>query len=203
MLPSKVKGNYSQNINVERIVQDIANKGFFERLHYKKKQKAVNKVMFLTDHQGSMIAFDVLQATIFDCLKDAFTDYNQVNGNVEQYYFHNVPQEYIYRNKAHTNYVSIDDFLKNNKSKSNIIIIFSDAGAARDNNSNNRVRSTIRSIFKLQDLTQKIIWLNPLPKDRWKDNAAERIARFVNMYEANEQGIAEAMRFLKGKGLNQ
>lgn len=203
ILPEKIKSKKTQVVDIERTTQLIAQRGYFAEAKFVKQKKAVNKVFWLSDHQGSMIAFENLDNLFVTQLQAAFKDYNQQDTQISRYYFHNVPQDYLYKNMAHTKFVAIEDFVKNNKSRQSLIVIFSDAGAARNTNSSLRVRATIRAIFQLKALNNKIVWLNPMPRSRWKNTSAERIARFVDMFEANEKGIIEATHFLKGKLLQK
>lgn len=185
-----------EEIDSQETVLNWAKKGFFEKVIYKKQETIYNNVVLLTDNKGSMQAFELLGDTLSTALKANFGE----NKAFREYFFYNVPQDYFYKDKIHIEYQKKSDFLKEFEKRKPLIIIFSDAGAARGGNSDGRFRATLRWVIQLKKVAHQVIWLNPMPEDRWENTTAKRIARFVPMFSLSSQSeLQKAMNVLKGK----
>jgi uncharacterized protein len=82
------------------------------------------------------------------------------------------------------------------------IVVISDAGAARGNYDPIRILNTIAFIKALKTYTQHVVWLNPLPKDHWRNNTSEQLARYIPMFPLNRDGIYNAVEVLRGRPYN-
>lgn len=200
-LPNTQPSLRSQTIDVEATVQQFAESGWIGKPVFKRQERVVNNVLLLIDHEGSMLAFDRLVEHFATALQDAFRIQQKTkHPKVAQYYFYNVPQQYCYKNKAHTEHKKTSELLAALHPQHAMVIIVSDAGAARGGNSNQRFKSTLRFVLQAKRATQKIVWLNPMPSGRWKNTTAERIARFVPMFSLDtQQELQKAINSLKGK----
>ncbi len=118
---------------------------------------------------------------------------------VRVYYFHNCPDEYLYRDPYHLEAESIDDCLSNLPKAKTVCLIFSDAGAARGGFSSRRRRLTKFFLKELGQYVRYITWLNPVPRDRWKTTTAHDIAALVPMFEVNRQEFYRAIDALRGR----
>jgi uncharacterized protein with von Willebrand factor type A (vWA) domain len=191
---------HTQNLDIEATVNRNLEIGHFQEVIYQRNKVNTNNLLFLIDHQGSMIAFDrladLLKAQIGKVLKSNFNDKNSIN--LDAFYFYNLPKKYLYLNKGHTKFAETNTIINKIKNKKTSIVILSDAGAARGGYSKKRISDTKSFLSKLQKCTHKIVWLNPMPKERWEDTSAEDISQFVAMFEATENGIRSTVLHLKG-----
>lgn len=194
-LPQYVFQQDSNQVDILTSVNKIAQMGIMIKPIFMPLQTINNEVFLLTDHEGSMIAFEKLTNLVEQALILVFS-----SNRSTRCFFQNVPQEQLYKNAIHTDCIDLQTWMEQlHPIKSNIIII-SDAGAARGTYSSNRVSATIKFLFNLRQYTQKIVWLNPFPEKRWKNTAAERIAQFVPMYGMNsQQQLQYAINQLRGK----
>jgi len=211
-LPVYQPSRFSEEIDIDATVQKFAKEAIITLPVYKKDKTVTNKVYVFIDNGGSMVAFESLVSSVFNQLFLAFNPKKSSGINpVEKYYFYNVPEKYCYKNISHTEFVKMDDLLAKIKKDSSYLIIFSDAGAARGGNSDDRFRSTLRFLIHLKKSTNKIIWLNPIPPykedqdnigsdNRWGSTTAKRISRFVPMYHLlDHHELQAAVNKLKGK----
>ncbi|MEZ4883361.1 MAG: hypothetical protein R3E32_01400 [Chitinophagales bacterium] len=200
-LPLKQASINQQEIDIEASIQAFAEKGVGFQPVFQKKERVVNNVLLLIDNGGSMIAFEQLAETFATALKDAFQTHKEANKQqIAQYYFYNIPEEYVYKNTAHTAYDKTDDIIDNFLSIYSSVIIISDAGAARGGNSTARFKKTLRFILQIKKVTEKIVWLNPMPEKRWVGTTAERIARLIPMFGLDTQhNLQTAINTLRGK----
>jgi len=198
-LPSaSIQSGYNK-IDIQQTIQQYAQQGYLTELCFEKQKQIAEGILLLSDHQGSMIAFEQLSDLIDDTLNETFGDNKNADFLFSRYYFYNLLQDYIYTNQAHTKYISTENFIKKHQQQRTAIIIVSDAGAARGSNSGGRVRATIKFLFKLNKISNKIVWLNPMPEDRWTDTSAERIARFVPMISVEQYKLHKVIDLFKGK----
>ncbi len=186
------KGKGKKNIDLESSIQQIAKQGYFTNWQYKEDDSFITKWTLFIDHDGSMIAFDDLIKVVINA---AFNG-SMINEG-EVYYYKNYPANYLYSNEQHTRSVPFSDFANGNRKN---ILIISDAGAARGWFSQERVLRTFTMLYKLR--YHRIAWLNPMPKQRWRNSSAEKIAQLVNMFELgndNSDGLGNIVRSLKSK----
>ena len=82
------------------------------------------------------------------------------------------------------------------------LLVVSDAGAARGATNRRRVEQTKVFVSEAANAAWwPIAWVNPMPRSRWTRTTAERIAAVpgLNMFELNEDGLVQAIDFLRGK----
>lgn len=181
-------------IDINKTVQELLEKQSLSSILYSRKREANANVVLLTDHKGSMIAFEKQIGSIFSSLKATIE-----SKSILRYYFYNTIQDYLYKNTSHTKYVETVKVI-NKLNINSVIIIVSDAGTARGNNSGERFKSSIRSYIRFSKKSPKIIWLNPMPKERWKNTTAERISRIIPMFCINTYNdLQNAVKTLRGK----
>ena len=140
----------------------------------------------LVDHDGSMVAFDELTNKMVEALQ------NYVGKKTQVYYFQNCPVGFLYENKDRTKAYSLRSFTDG---KPRTVIVVSDAGAARGGYNPDRLEETkafIKSMSK-----HRMVWLNPMPVERWKGTTADYVRNWVSMYEMNERGFVHAIKALK------
>ena len=89
------------------------------------------------------------------------------------------------------------------------VIIFSDAGAARNSYNLYRILDTLSFLKALGQQTHRYVWLNPLPEEYWthydqgnnflnrKNNTATQISRFVPMFTLDKNGMQKALGMIK------
>jgi uncharacterized protein with von Willebrand factor type A (vWA) domain len=152
------------------------------------------ELLLLIDRDGSMVPFHHLSQGLID---------TAIRGGrfnrVRVYYFHNCPDDYLYRDPYHLEAELLDDCLLNLSKTRTVCMIFSDAGAARGGYSSKRRRRTKSFLKQLGQYVRTVAWLNPLPRRRWDSTTAKEIAAWVPMFEVNRQGLYQAIDALKGR----
>ena len=80
-----------------------------------------------------------------------------------------------------------------------VVLIFSDAGAARGDFIPRRIQQTNAFLEQLQQHCKALTWLNPMPRDSWQDTTAEAIAytKIVQMFPADRSGFENAIKVLQ------
>jgi uncharacterized protein len=122
-------------------------------------------------------------------------------GHAALYYFNNDPGDGLFESDRLTRPHSLRQVA--HKHPECALLIIGDAGAARGRSDRERVRSTSQFVALAQQaLWWPIAWLNPMPRDRWTGSSALRIAAMPNvaMFELTEDGMVQAVDYLRGKG---
>ncbi|MBK1989695.1 hypothetical protein A0J48_019515 [Sphaerospermopsis aphanizomenoides BCCUSP55] len=151
------------------------------------------KLVLLVDQGGSMVPFHHLSRQLIDKAKRG--------GNIKQtsvYYFQNYPEKYLYSDPTRLEAQRIRNFLESVDKKTSVLIV-SDAGAARGNYNPERVEYTQKFVEQLHQSVNYYAWLNPMPNDSWQYTTADKIARFVPMFEMSREGLSAAINTLRGR----
>jgi len=104
-------------------------------------------------------------------------------GAVGIYYFHNVPDRVLYEKETLIKPKTIADALKEHQNSA--LLIISDGGAARGYTSHERIADTKKFLKNVSRSWYPVVWLNPMPPNRWKNTTAEAIKKLLNkkMYQ--------------------
>ncbi|MBK8565724.1 MAG: hypothetical protein IPN76_20870 [Saprospiraceae bacterium] len=205
----KVAG-ISDEIDVPQTVKRIAEDGFFSYPKFKTIYKSSqDSLLILVDRQGSMVPFHALSDAL---VRTAIREGGHHKAMV--YYFKNYPLEYVYKTPYLTEPVKIDELLSMVNNEHTYAIIISDAGAARGNMDEGRISSlgialggeqhSLKqdSFFqKLISAVKDLVWLNPMPRNRWKGTSADVIRKtdaikMHSIYDAGMLGFTNAVKDL-------
>ncbi|MBD2525182.1 hypothetical protein [Nostoc sp. FACHB-133] len=181
-------------LDMEATIQQVAQYGVLLNPVLVPRRTNRIELLLLIDGDGSMVPFHHLSQELAD---------TALRGGrfsrVRVYYFHNCPDEYLYRDRYHLEAESIDDCLSNLPKARTVCLIFSDAGAARGGFNSRRRRLTKFFLKELRQYVRYITWLNPVPRDRWETTTAHDIAALVPMFEVNRQEFYKAINVLRGR----
>jgi uncharacterized protein len=115
-------------------------------------------------------------------------------------YFHNVFDEVFHTDENLLTWISVDEAMQQCTPNTSVLIV-SDAGAARGNLSKERCEISEKMIVRVQQNTNLLAWLNPMPRDRWVGSSAEVIADQVQMFQLDADGFSSAIDVLQGRGV--
>ena len=182
-----------EEVDVEATIEKIGREGVLLEPVLVPRRVNRARLMLLIDQDGSMVPFHSLSRQLVETL--------QRGGRLEQtdvYYFHDYPKDYVYHEPARLNAKPLDDMLEHIDERTGVLIV-SDAGAARGNLENGRIKQTEAFILQLKQAVRSLAWLNPMPNNRWQHTSAGQIARFALMFEMSRQGLDAAINVLRGR----
>ena len=165
---------------------------FLEPVLVPRRSNRTDLVM-LVDQHGSMVPFHDLSRQLIETAERG--------GRLKQtriYYFHDYPDQHLYGHPALLEAQPIEEVLEA-IGKSAVVLIISDAGAARGKLDLERVKRTQGFLERLKQSVRYSAWLNPMPNDCWLATTAGEIARFVPMFEMSRQGLNAAISVLRGR----
>jgi uncharacterized protein with von Willebrand factor type A (vWA) domain len=186
----------SHQIDWKSTIQQTAQQGFFLQPLYEQHRSNQIKLVLLIDHHGSMAPYETLAEQL---ASSAITQGTYVETKV--YYTHNIPNNYLYTNKGHSEDIAIDEVLQQWSHKNTVLLIFSDAGATRGTFNTSRISATRNFLDRIKHSFYAIAWLNPMPKHRWSKTSAEFIQLLVPMFETDLIGMESALKTLKSISL--
>jgi uncharacterized protein with von Willebrand factor type A (vWA) domain len=181
-------------LDMEATIQQVAQHGVLLDPVLVPRRTNRMELLLLIDQGGSMVPFHHLSQDLAETALRGGR-FSQVR----VYYFHNCPDEYLYRDRYQLEAELIDDCLSNLPQAKTVCLIFSDAGAARGGFSSRRRRLTKFFLKELRQYVRNITWLNPVPRHRWETTTADEIAALVPMFEVNRQEFYRAIDVLRGR----
>lgn len=196
---STEKRTDTTKIQFDATLKKLCKEGYLLEPVYAKQAVRRQKMLIFIDYKGSMVAFKHLANAIAYSMQLAGID-NHV------YYFRNVPQHYhndpndalyVYENAAQTKHCTIKSILEQHPKTP--ILIVSDAGTASGSYNMNRIEATETFLRLLYQYSLKVVWLNPMPQNRWDGSSAYIIRELCDMFEATPDGLKHALPILRGK----
>lgn len=187
----------SEELNIEATLGLAAERGMLVELILRARRVNRTELLILIDHGGSMVPFHLFSQNLIDTVQR-----RGYLGEVYLYFFHNCPDEYLYKDTVHLEYESIDAVLNRYYPPSTGVLIFSDAGAARGGFNQERIELTEIFIERLKQGFRYIAWLNPLPRKRWRGTSAEAIRQWVPMFGLNMEGVDNILNVLRGRSVH-
>lgn len=186
----KEKSIATRELDISATTFKIAQEGLFLSPVYKPgTRNREDTLIILADVRGSMTPFHELTNRLIATAR-------QEGGHPRApvFYFQNCPVGYVYRKSNLAEPVKIKEAMLKANRNVTIAIVISDAGAARGNTNaqrvNERTAQTKEFIHFLYSTCAHVIWLNPVPKHRWAQTAADRIKdEVLHMASVFEQDV--------------
>ncbi len=178
-------------LDIKMTVEETTKQGFFLKPVYCRREKNHAHLLFLVDQEGSMTPFHHFSRDLVETAQ-----YESSMERVDVGYFHNLPAEYIYQDPFLTNKIALEEVLSQCDSETRVLIL-SDGGAARGYRRRERISATTEVIWEIQQHTNLIAWLNPVPQPRWNSTSAKIISHLVPMFSMTQDGLIQAIATLQ------
>ncbi|HEY9626107.1 MAG TPA: hypothetical protein V6C84_02290 [Coleofasciculaceae cyanobacterium] len=191
-----VREGLATELDIEATVRQIARDGVLLEPMLTPPRVNRTELLLLIDQDGSMVPFHSLSVRLAET-----TQRGGQLGQAGIYYFHNCPVDYLYHDFWHQQAELVPNILTQLRRDRTVVLIFSDAGAARGGLNFKRVSLTTAFLRRLKRHVRYVAWLNPMPKNRWTGTTAGEIARYVPMFEGTRQGLDQAIDALRGRYL--
>jgi hypothetical protein len=182
-----------EELDVEATVEKVAREGVLLETVLVPRRSNRAELVLLIDQDGSMVPFHSLSRQLVETARRGGR-----LGRAGVYYFHDYPDGFLYRNPTRSEAQSISDALVTIGEQA-VVLIVSDAGAARGSFESERVERTQVFLNQLKRSVRRYTWLNPMPNHRWKGTTAEEIARLAPMFEMSRRGLDAAIDILRGR----
>ncbi|MEH2138180.1 VWA domain-containing protein [Nostoc sp.] len=192
-----IREGVTTELDMEATIKQIGHQGTFLEPVIVPRRVNRTELLLLIDQDGSMVPFHSLSQRL---VETALRGGRLGRSNI--YYFHNCPVEYLYQDPNHQQAELIENALTQLRQERTVVLIFSDAGAARGGFNPERIDLTGVFVKQLKQYVRHIVWLNPMPRSRWLGTTAGEIAHLIPMYEVNRRGMQDAIDVLRGRSPN-
>jgi hypothetical protein len=179
-------------LDIEATVNQIGQQGILLEPVLVPRRVNRTELLLLIDQDGSMVPFHALSHRLAETAVRGGR-----LGKAGIYYFHNCPMDYLYHDSYHQEAEAIAQMLPRLPERT-VVLIFSDAGAARGGYNEERIELTEKFLTQLRQRIRYIAWLNPIPQKRWFGTTAGEIADLVPMFEMTRRGLQDAIDVLRG-----
>ena len=195
-----IRDSAQEEFDLDGTISETARKaGMLDVMFRPEKRNAV-KVLVLFDVGGSMDPHIKVCEELFSACKTEFK-------NLEYFYFHNFVYETVWKdNRRRQNERMLTEDIIHKYSADYKIIFVGDATMApyEITNPGGSIEhwnedSGALWMKRLVDVYEKVIWLNPVPKEHWEYSSSVELTRSLiedNMFPLTIRGLEESMAFL-------
>lgn len=198
----------SDQLDISAIVRQFGKERSITRLDKKEVSSSNQNVLLLTDHEGSMSAFEAWGDFLFRSLEE-----HVAIDHINRFYFHNHPNVTknnfgadtfkLFSNTNHTASMLAEQVFSKANGKSTWLIIFSDAGAYEKGIDSETLQYWGQFLEIARRQVAAITWINPLPKHRWNGNMAGYLSFLVKMIPFNLEGMKQAIKWANHANRNR
>jgi uncharacterized protein with von Willebrand factor type A (vWA) domain len=183
------------DLDVAATIDLIGRDGLFVGPRFMRGRMDLSRLVLFVDQEGSMACFHRLVRDFIQSAEGC--DF----GSFEVYYFHDWFLSEVFLRETLQEARRIDAVL-GRKGLGARVIIISDAGAARPClDVDFRVKVVARMLKGIRAYSDTAVWVNPLPRLRWRGTSAEAIATMIQMFPMSFDGLIGATSSLiKGRG---
>jgi uncharacterized protein with von Willebrand factor type A (vWA) domain len=185
-------------LDVEATVDKVALEGRFFQPVLRPRRINRAAMVLLVDQEGSMTPFGSFSRRLVDTAVRGGR-----LGQTNVYYFSNYPRNVLYCNPYFSESRPLEAVIGGLHPTRTAVLIFSDAGAARDRYSFERVDMTRAFLRRVTQTVRHVAWLNPMPRERWAHTSAAAIAQSVPMFEISREGLQDAIDVLRGRTITR
>jgi uncharacterized protein len=116
------------------------------------------------------------------------------------YYFSNYPREWFFRSPALKERIKFSH-ISQTYGGSVPLLIFGDAGAARGGFNPRRIAQTAEFFQKADAKFKPMVWINPMPRQRWRGTSAEALAEQprLSVFPLERDTLVRAVDVLRGE----
>ena len=181
------QGNLTE-VDIDATVDKIGEDGFLITPVMIPRRINRAEVLLLVDVSNSMIPFFLVSQLLVSNLQGSKL------GKAEVYYFRNCPGEYFFYHPQRPGGKLTSEVLAKLHQQRTVVLIISDAGAARGGVNYDRIELTENFLDELYGCVRQVAWLNPVPENRWRGTSAQGISQLVKMYDLDNSGLVAAVR---------
>lgn len=178
----------TNRLHFQAIIKQRVQDGFVHQLVYEKQKRGVQEIIWISDHSSTNLPYEPWN----NALRKIVADCPSVE-KVHQYFYHLYPSPAqtsddfkFFENRAQTTAILLSDMLRK-CTKHTIVIIFSDAGAARQRFDAEQLQILFALTNAIRNKTKRFVWLNPV--QRLSGTTAGYLSLMIPMRYPNHDDI--------------
>lgn len=166
LLKKPVRIGWDDELDVEATIEQIEREGLLADVVMRPRMSRKAELLLLIDDNSVMTPF----FAGFEPWIQAIND-NRITP-AQIYRFTSYPDDYLYEWERPTRAHHLTEILPKLHRNRTITLIISDAGAAKITYNPERIEGIFKFLKALSPSIRQLIWLNPLPLQRWNDTSA-------------------------------
>lgn len=174
LLKQPVQVAWDYELDIEATIEQIERDGIFTDVVMSPVTTQRTELLLLIDDNSAMVPFFPVIEPFIQAIAEARITPAQI------YRFTSYPDEYLYHWYRPTLAQPLNDLLPKLHRNSTIALIISDVGAATSTYSQERIEGISKFLTALSPCIRQLIWLNPLPSQRWEQTSAITIDAVLN-----------------------
>jgi uncharacterized protein with von Willebrand factor type A (vWA) domain len=179
-------------LDVQSTIRERCHSGVLARPVLRPYRRNTASLLVLADVSPSMAPWRPFLQTLVDSLA-----LGQLRA-AEMCYFSNFPRKWIFRSSVLQERISLEEISRRNSGAA--LLIVSDGGAARGHFSPERMRRTVDFLNQAAEHFRPIVWINPMPRQRWTGTSAAALARQSRavILPLDKESLIRAVDLLRG-----
>lgn len=161
-------------LDLDATIRRIGQEGYFSDLVMRPVKSKRVELIVLVDDGNVMLPFrPALQPLVNAIATRQITP-------ATLYRFTTYPDEYLYDWQQPTQAIALDQILAKMHPRRTIVLIWGDAGATQTNPLEEYRKGLMKFLDRLSPCVRSLIWLNPLPPQRWAGTLAQEVACWLD-----------------------
>jgi uncharacterized protein len=174
LLKRPVQIGREYELDIDATVEQIEREDFFNNVVMRPVRIRRAELLLLIDDNSAMIPY----FRAFEPFIQAIDEARITPASI--YRFTSYPDEYLYHWHHPTKAEAITNLLSKLHHNRTIVLIISEAGATIGTYSEQRINGISKFLSILSPCVRQLIWLNPLPSERWQQTSAWEIHKILD-----------------------
>jgi hypothetical protein len=174
VLRQLIREGKDSELDLDGTIARINREGVFDQVVFRSTLVQRAELVVLIDDGEAMVPFQPAIQPLITAVEE------QRVSPAHLYRFTVFPDDYLYQWRQPTKAVPLVSLLSRWHQSRTIVWVVSDAGAAASTYSPERLRGIVEFLVKIQPCIRELLWINPLPSDRWLATTATAIAQVLD-----------------------
>ncbi|MEL7314965.1 MAG: hypothetical protein AAFN08_08435 [Cyanobacteria bacterium J06559_3] len=174
LLRRPLREGIRHELDLAATIRRITQEGYFSDVVMRPVKSKRVELVVLVDDSNVMLPFRPALQPLIEAIK------NQQITPATLYRFTTYPDEYVYDWQTPTQAMPLDQVLSRMHPRRTIVLIWGDAGATQTNPMDDHRKGLMTFLTRLSPCIRSLIWLNPLPSERWSGTLAAEVAYWLD-----------------------
>jgi uncharacterized protein len=167
----RVSRTIADEIDVERTVDRMIQLGFLDDIILRSSMRDRSELIVLVDDSDGTLPYFPALAPLFEAIEGKWINPARL------YRFTTYPTRLLYDWRKPLASIVVERTLSQLHQHRSTVLVISDAGVASRARNDDRLAGTLRFLDRWEPCTREILWINPVPQDRWEGTLAGEIDR--------------------------
>jgi uncharacterized protein len=182
----------TNEVDLERTIEAISCQGIFADVVLKTAGQQRSELIVLVDEKAGMLPYFPALQPLFQAIAGGWVHPARL------YRFTAYPTRFLYNWARPNEAIGVDGVLAGLHRRRSIVLVVSDGGAASGTVNVDRVRGTAEFIDRWLPCVAQILWVNPLPEDRWLGTPAAEIRDLLGGRMVTWEGLIRVKEMIDG-----